>query len=187
MTITLPANGKPKCALGDVARETGMPVTVLRLPMLYGPEAKGNFARLTDAIARGIPLPLASIDNRRSLLGAGNLASALEALLKGPMPAARTVQTYLLADSQPVSTPELIRAIAAALGTSPRLIPVPPSLLHFLCACAGNAAAIDRLTGSLDVDATAFRTTFAWDPPHSMAEELAAMARARHQPRATPL
>ncbi|HEY5309850.1 MAG TPA: NAD-dependent epimerase/dehydratase family protein, partial [Casimicrobiaceae bacterium] len=42
-----------ECALADVARETGMSVTVLRLPLLYGPGVKGNIARLTEAIARG--------------------------------------------------------------------------------------------------------------------------------------
>ena len=112
-----------ECALADVARETGMPVTVLRLPMMYGPGVKGNFARLTSAIARGVPLPLASIDNRRSLLGLGNLASALETLLRGPTPVAPVVRTCLLADSQPVSTPELIRAIADGLD-----VPMPPLL-----------------------------------------------------------
>ena len=173
--------------LGDVARETGMAVTVLRLPLLYGPGSKGNFARLTEAIARGVPLPLASIDNRRSLLGAGNFASALAALVLHPVPAPHTVSTFLLADSPPVSTPELIRAIAAALGVEARLVPVPTSLLHWICACAGRAAAIDRLTGSLEIDASAFCTSFNWKSPHSMAEELAAMARARRDGLATPL
>ena len=104
-----------ECVLGDVARATAMPVTVLRLPLMYGPRAKANVARLTEAIARGMPLPLARIDNRRSLLGAGNFASALEALLSAAAPAPRTVATFFVADTVPVSTPEFARAIAAAL------------------------------------------------------------------------
>ena len=176
-----------ECVLGDVARETGMPVTVLRLPLLYGPGVKGNIARLTDTIARGVPLPLGMIDNRRSLLGAGNFASALEALLGHPAPASGTVATYFLADAFPVATPELVRAIAAALGVAPRLVPIPPPLLHFVCACAGKAAAIDRLAGSLVVDASAFRAAFGWQPPRSMADELADMVRARYEAPAPPL
>ena len=176
-----------ECALADVARETRMPVTVLRFPLMYGPFVTGNVARLTNAIARGVPLPLRNIDNRRSLLGAGNFVSALDALLNRPAPASGTVATYFLADALPVSMPELIRSIAAALGLAPRLVPIPLSFLHFVCACGGYASAFDRLTGSLVVDASAFGTDFGWQPPHSMAEELAAMVRARRNAAASPL
>ncbi len=176
-----------ECALADVARETGMPVTVLRLPLLYGPGVKGNIARLTEAIARGVPLPLGMIDNKRSLLGTGNLASALDALLRHSAPAPRTVATYFVADERPVATPELVRAIAAALGVTPRLVPIPPALLHLACACIGKAAAIDRLTGSLVVDSGAFREAFGWRPRRSMAEELADMAHALREGSASPL
>jgi nucleoside-diphosphate-sugar epimerase len=176
-----------ECVLGSVAGEAGIPVTVLRLPLLYGPWVKGNFARLTDAIARGIPLPLGSIDNRRNLLGAGNFASALGALLNHPLPAPRAVGTYFLADARPVSTPELVRAIAAALGVTPRLVRVPPPLLDFACACVGKAAAMHRLTGSLVVDCSAFHSAFGWQPPRSMAEELADMVRALRGAPAPPL
>ncbi len=168
-----------ECALADVARDTGMPVTVLRLPLMYGPGAEGNVARLTDAIARGIPLPFASIDNRRSLLGAGNFASALGAILGHPTPMPGTVATWFVADVTPVSTAQLVRAIAVALGVAPRLLPLPPALLQFICACVGRAPAADRLVESLVVDGSAFREAYAWQPPRSMAEELADMARAR--------
>jgi nucleoside-diphosphate-sugar epimerase len=176
-----------ECALADVARETGMPVTVLRLPLLYGPCVKGNVARLTETIARGVPLPLGSIDNQRSLLGAGNFVSALDALLDRPAPAPRTLATYFLADAQPVSTTELVRAIAAALGVSARLIPIPASLFQLVCACVGKAAAGHRLTDSLVVDTEAFRAAFGWRPPRSMAEELADMVRERRHAAAAPL
>src|SRR4029453_8256531 len=86
-----------ECVLADVARDTGMPVTVLRLPLLYGPGVKGNFARLTDAILRGIPLPFGAIENGRSLLGGGIWAGALDALLPPPPPAPRAVAIYFVA------------------------------------------------------------------------------------------
>jgi len=176
-----------ECVLADVARETGLAVTVLRLPLMYGPGVKGNFAQLTEAIARGLPLPLGSIDNRRSLLGVGNFVAALDAVLGHPTPAPGTAVTYLLADASPVATKELVQAIAAALGVAPRLLSVPPSLLRLASACVGKAAAFERLAGSLVVDTTAFRTRFGWQPPRSLAEELADMARARRVPVAAPL
>jgi len=176
-----------ECVLADIARETGLAVTILRLPLLYGPGVKGNFARLAGAVARGMPLPLGSIDNRRSLLGLGNFVAALDAVLEHPAPASRTAATYLLADATPVATMEMVRAIAAALGVAPRLLSIPPALLRAASACAGKAAAFERLAGSLEVDTTAFRTKFGWQPPRSLAEELADMARGRRAPLASPL
>jgi len=169
-----------ECALADIARETGMPVTVLRLPLMYGPGAKGNVARLADTIARGIPLPLSRIDNRRSLLGLRNFVSALDAAIVGPLPPLRTVATYFVADALPVSTPDLVRAMAAALGVNAHLFPVPLPLLRIASACLGKTAAFERLAGSLVVDAAAFGGAFGWRPPRTMADELADMVRARH-------
>jgi nucleoside-diphosphate-sugar epimerase len=176
-----------ECALADVARETGMLITILRLPLLYGPGVRGNFSRLMDAVARGVPLPFARIENRRSLLGLGNLLSALDALLAAPLPAHRAAATYLLADATPVATPELVRAIAAALRTDARLIPFPPSILRLACACVGRSKAIARLTDSLVVDPRAFRVAFGWQPPRTLADELADMAPAWRAARAPTL
>jgi nucleoside-diphosphate-sugar epimerase len=108
-------------------------------------------------------------------------------VLAAPAPLARGVSTYFVADAMPVSTPELTRAIAVALGVTQRLVPIPLSLLHFAGACLGAGATIDRLTGSLVVDTHAFRTAFAWEPPRSLAKELADLVRARRATVAAPL
>jgi nucleoside-diphosphate-sugar epimerase len=163
--------------LADVARDTGLRVTVLRLPLVHGPGMKGNFARLQWAIARGLPLPLAAIDNRRSLLGVANFADAIEALLTRP-PAVRGVATYFVADAEPVSTPDLVRAMARALGVAPRLVHVPVGVLRFAAACAGAAAAMERLVGSLEVDTAALRADCGWSPRVGLEEGLACALRA---------
>src|SRR5258706_5399478 len=175
-----------ECVLADVARETEMPVTVLRLPLMYGPGVKGNLAHLARAIDRGVPLPVASIDNRRSLLGVGNFATALDAGLVAPAPAPRTATTYLLADDGPQSPSELARAMAAALGTRARLVPIPLPILRVACACVGRSAAFERVTSSLVVDASAFRTAFSWRASRPAAEEWADMARAWREAQARP-
>jgi UDP-glucose 4-epimerase len=160
--------------LAELAEATGLRVTSLRLPLTYGPHAKANFAALARAVRAGVPLPFAAIDNRRSMLGLGNFGDALATLLASDDADARGRNTrYLIADAQPVSTPELVRAIAHALGVAPRLFAVPRSLLRFVGACAGRAAAVERLVGSLEVDTSAFRGRFAWTPPRTLAEELA--------------
>ena len=149
-------------------------MTSLRLPLCYGPRAKANFAALARAVRAGVPLPFAAIDNRRSLLGLGNFGDALATLLASGDAHDRGRNTpYLLADAQPVSTPDLVRAIAHALGVAPRLFAVPVPLLRFAGACAGRAAAVERLAGSLEADTAAFRGRFAWTPPRTLADELA--------------
>jgi nucleoside-diphosphate-sugar epimerase len=174
--------------LADVAEQSGMRVTALRLPLTYGPDAKANFAQLVHAVAQGRPLPFARIANRRSLLGVRNLASAVERVLADEQRAdqhhadAGRVTAYFVADAVPVSTPDLVRAIAAALGVAPRLFAVPAGLLQLAGACTGRSAAIARLTRSLEVDSTAFRERFGWQAPWSLAEGLAGLHDGRGSP-----
>lgn len=162
-------------ALAQVAAATGLRVTALRLPLTYGPGAKANFAALARAIRRGIPLPLAGIANRRSLLGVGNLADALATVLIDDAAAARgRCTTWLLADGPAVATPALARAIGAAVGVPARLFALPPGLLQTAAAALGREETLARLTGSLEVDDRAFRARFGWTPPFTLQQGLAA-------------
>jgi nucleoside-diphosphate-sugar epimerase len=131
----------------------GLRLTVLRPPLVYGPAVKANFLALMRAIARGMPLPLAGIENRRSLIYVGNLCEAILACLGS------AGKTYLVSDGAPVSTPQLCRAIGAALGRPARLFPVPW--------LPGKA-----LTASLEVDDRAIRAELGWKPPFSFEEGL---------------
>jgi nucleoside-diphosphate-sugar epimerase len=132
---------------------------------------KANFRRLLDTVARGWPLPLGAIENRRSLLYLGNFVDAIRVCLEHPAAAG---QTFLLDDGEPVSTPELVRAIARAMGRPVRLLPVPVGVLAFGGALLGRRAAVARLTGSLHVDSSAIRARLGWAPPYSMEAGLAA-------------
>jgi nucleoside-diphosphate-sugar epimerase len=171
-------------ALASIARDSKLETVVLRPPLIYGPGVKGNFLSLMRAIDRGLPLPLASIDNRRSLLYLGNVVSAIGLLLTHPQAAA---QTFLLADDDVgISTPALIRAIAAALGRRARLYPFPPALLLAMAALARRGAAAQRLTGSLVVDSGAIRNSLGWQPVASLAAGLDSTARWYHRRVAAP-
>jgi nucleoside-diphosphate-sugar epimerase len=164
-------------ALARLAAATRLEIVVLRPPLVYGPQVKGNFLRLLDVVARRAPLPLASIENRRSLLYVGNLAEAVLAAIASPHAAGRT---YLLNDGEDVSTPGLVREIARALGVPPRLLPCPVSWLKLAGALTGKRAAVGRLTGSLQVDSTAARRDLEWRPRYTLAQGLAETARWYH-------
>lgn len=160
----------------QIARETDLEVVILRPPLVYGPGVKANFRRLLDVVACGWPLPLGAIRNRRSLLYLGNFVDAIRVCLEHPAAAG---QTFLLDDGRPVSTPELVRAIARAMGRPARLIPVPVGALAFAGALLGKRAAVARLTGSLQVDSSAIRARLGWTPPYTMEAGLAATVAAR--------
>jgi len=157
--------------LQRIAQETGLEVAILRPPLAYGPGVKANFLRLMRMVEHGFPLPLGAIHNRRSLLYLGNFVDAIRLCVEHPAAAG---QTFLLDDGVPVSTPELIRALARAMGRSTHLLAVPVGVLELAGALLGKRAAVARLTGSLFVDSTAIRSRLGWVPPYTLQQGLAA-------------
>lgn len=147
----------------------GMETVVVRPPLIYGPGVRGNFMSLLRLCAKGWLLPLASVRNARSLIYVGNLADALVRVADHPAAAG---QTFLVSDGEAVSVPELVRRIAAALGRSAHLLPVPPGLLRAGAALAGRPGAAARLLDSLVVDDRRIREILAWHPPFTMLEGL---------------
>jgi nucleoside-diphosphate-sugar epimerase len=164
-------------ALAGAAAKAGLEVVILRSPLVYGPGVKGNFLRLMNLVARGTPLPLASIRNRRSLVYVGNLVDAIIGAIEAPRAAGRT---YLVSDGEDLSTPDLARAIARALGVNARLLPCPPVVLKLGAALTGKRAELARLSGSLQVDGSAIRRELDWRPRFSLASGLAETARWYH-------
>ncbi len=167
------AKAEAEAELAAIARRTGLELVVIRPPLVHGPCAKGNLASLMAAIARGLPLPLASVDNRRSLVGVANLADLVRACLVHPDAAGKT---FLVRDDPDLATPELIRRLAAAMGRPARLLPCPPALLKAAAAALGRGAMMRRLLGSLTVDDRLTRATLGWMPPVGLDAGLAAMA-----------
>jgi nucleoside-diphosphate-sugar epimerase len=160
-------------ALMDVAASSGLEPVILRAPLVYGPEVKGNFLRLMRLVERGIPLPFGAVANRRSLVARANLAAALALCLKHPDAAG---ETFLVADGEDLSTPELIRRLARALGRPARLFPLPSALLNRAGRLIGREAEIARLTGDLAIDSGAIRARLGWRPIVSVDDALAETA-----------
>ena len=156
--------------LREIAAETGMEVVILRPPLVYGPGVKANFQRLMRAVEWGWPLPLGAIDNHRSLLFLGNLVDAIRLCLEHPVAANRT---YLLADGEDLSSPELVRRLARAMGRPERLFPVPVWSFELVGRLLGKRREVDRLLGSLRIDSSAIRRELGWLPPFTLDRGLA--------------
>lgn len=157
-----------------LAEEAGMEWVVVRPPLIYGPGVRGNFLTLLACVSRGMPLPLGSVNNQRSLIGVQNLASLLNLLIDHPAAAGKR---FLVKDGEDVSTPELIRKVATALHRTPRLIPIPESLLLTAGTLLHRRPAVERLCGSLVVDTTKTTELLQWTPPHSLDSGLQSTAR----------
>lgn len=159
--------------LAEIAAETGMEITVLRPPLVYGPHVKGNFLSLLKFSQRAWPLPIAAIRNGRSLISVGNLASAVAAAAVHPNAAG---ETFLLSDGEDVSTPELFRRTAAALGRRSRQFSVSVPLLEICGRALGRGDTVRRLTQSLTVDSGKIQRLLDWTPEETLDQGLARTA-----------
>jgi len=160
--------------LARICASRALEPVIVRPPLVYGPGAQANFLRLLQTVARGIPLPLGAVRNRRSLVYVANLADAIAICVDHPAAAGRT---FLVSDSEDVSTPELARRIGAALGRRARLVPVPLWMLRWGAALVGRGADYRRLTSDFALDCSAIRAALGWVPRHPMQEGLRATAR----------
>ncbi|MEL6287961.1 MAG: NAD-dependent epimerase/dehydratase family protein [Pseudomonadota bacterium] len=168
-------------ALEALANETGIELIVLRLPLVYGAsdrangsDVPGNLARLIAAVARGVPLPVAAIDNRRTLLDRAHLADAVVRCAEAREGHPITNRAFVIADAEDVSTPGLVRAIGEGLGRPSRSWPLSPTLLRTGLAFVGRAAIARQLTGSLRVDPSAFVAAVDWKPQRAPLAAIAA-------------
>ncbi|WP_444884665.1 UDP-glucose 4-epimerase family protein [Microbulbifer sp. PSTR4-B] len=160
-------------ALLALAEETGLEVVVIRSPLVYGPGVKANFQSMMRWLQKGIPLPLGSINNRRSLVSVYNLIDLITVCIEHPN--ARN-QVFLVSDGLDMSITDLLRRLSRSLRCRALLIPVPASVLIFTLSLLGKRAVADRLCGSLQVDIGKTMNLLDWQPPVSVEEGLAKTA-----------
>lgn len=152
-----------------LAEKTGMEIVIIRPPLVYGPGVKANFLRMMCWLYKGIPLPLGSINNARSLVALDNLVDLIVTCVDYP---AAANQTFLVSDDDDLSTAELLKRMARALGKPARLLSIPVWLLKTGAALVGKRDFAQRLLGSLQVDISKTREVLGWSPPVSVDEAL---------------
>lgn len=153
--------------------------SIVRPPLVYGPNAPGNFARLVRLVDRGWPLPLASVRNKRSLVAVDNLAAAMLTCCSHPAAAG---ELFLVADSDDLSTPDIVRCIARGLRREAKLFGAPRALLRAAANLAGRPRIAESLCDSLQVDATKIRRLLGWSPAVATAEGIERAAAAWGRP-----
>jgi nucleoside-diphosphate-sugar epimerase len=155
--------------LRELEQTHGIEIVIIRLPLVYGAEVKGNFKSLLQLCSKGIPLPFGSIHNKRSFIGLDNLIDFIVTCITHP---AAAHQTFLVSDNEDLSTTELLNAIGKAKNVPVKLLPFPPFLLRIAAAIIGKNHLITRLCDSLQIDASHARNVLGWTPPFTIHESL---------------
>ncbi|WP_439369421.1 NAD-dependent epimerase/dehydratase family protein [Bradyrhizobium sp. DASA03120] len=153
--------------LNSLAERSRMRIAIVRPPLVYGADAVGNFRHLVKAVRLGVPLPLASIRNRRAFISVQNLTSFILRLLHCE---GNGSQAYLVADSEQISTPEFVTLIGEAMNKRASLLPVPMNLLE-LALRMTKPELRDSLVGSMEIDVSRAVST-GWRPLLTMEEGL---------------
>jgi nucleoside-diphosphate-sugar epimerase len=168
------AYGRSKLAAERGLADLDLDWVSLRAVLIYGPGVKGNMAQLIKLARSPLPLPLASLTARRSLLALENLAAAIETVLATPGTLQRV---FVAADPQALTIGEMIAALRSGLDRRPNVFPFPPAVLAILFRAAGRDEIYPRLSGSLVADATAL-TSLGWAPPLATPAGLAKLMQA---------
>ncbi len=167
-------------ALRDLCARSGMELVIIRPPLVYGPGVRANFRRLLRLSAMGVPLPLGSIDNRRSLVNVWNLADFIETCMTHPRAPGNT---FLISDGEDLSTPQLLRKLARLMRRPSRLFRFPPQALMRIAQRVSLGSEMRRLCESLQVDSTPARERLDWRPVVSVDEGLERTVAAYRQTR----
>lgn len=163
------SKAEAEAALMALGRQTGMEITIVRPPLVYGPGVRGNFQSLMKWAASGAPSIFPLVGNKRSFVHVANLCDLLITALDHP---AAANQIFLASDGKDLSTHELLTRLTLAAGRRPKSVPVPPAVLSALGRLTGRRAAIARLTENLQVDLTPTSRLLGWQPPVAAAENL---------------
>ena len=158
-----------------IARETGMEVVIIRPPLVYGPNVKGNFASMVNWVKKGVPLPLGAVHNLRSMVALDNLVDFIALCADRDRSPKAANELFLISDNADVSTSDLLRKVAKACGVRSRLLPVPVGLMRLAAKALGKGAVADRLFGNLQVDSSKARDLLGWQPKVTMDEALVRM------------
>lgn len=163
------SKAEAEAALMALGRETGMEITIVRPPLVYGPGVRGNLQSLMKWAASGLPSIFAAVKNERSFVHVDNLCDLLLRVLDHPEAAN---QVFLVSDGHDLSTNDLLQLLTNAAGRSPRSIAVPTAVLLGIGVVLRKQTTVARLTENLQVDVRHTCDALSWKPPLSLVETM---------------
>ena len=159
-------------------RKDGQPLgCVLRLGAVYGSRIKGNYERLTQALARHRFIPIGSGLNRRTLVYDKDVAQAAVLAVSHLAAAGRL---FNVTDGKFHTLNEIIISICAALGRKPPWLSLPLGASRLIagaiekCGCAiglklpAIRAMIDKYTEDIAVDGSRIQKELGFVPKYDL-------------------
>jgi nucleoside-diphosphate-sugar epimerase len=152
-----------------ISEASGMELVIIRPPLVYAGHAPGNFRLLLKLVASGFPLPFGGVNNQRSMVALNSLIDLILLCMEHPLAAN---QTFLVSDGIDVSTPQIIRYLAAGMEREIRLFSVPESFMHAGASLIGRQHVYHQLFGSLSIDSGKAQSLLGWVPMSTPAQAL---------------
>lgn len=152
-----------------ISKKYEMEVVIIRPPLVYGPSSPGNFSKLIKLVKLGIPLPFASVNNKRSFIGISNLIDFIILCTKHPK---AKNEIFVISDGDDTSLPLLLNLISDAIGKKLWVFPFPKFLLIVLARICGKSVELNKLVCDLQVDINKARSLLNWNPKYSIKDEL---------------
>ncbi len=155
-----------------IANSSDMEVVILRPPLIYGPDVKGNFETLIKVVKSNFPLPFGLLDNRRSLVALDNLVNLITTCIDHP---SAKNNVFLVSDGLDISSLDLVKEISRAYGAHPYIFSVSVSFMNIIANFLGKRQIAQRLFGNLRIDISKTCNLLDWKPTVSMAQQLKKM------------
>ena len=146
--------------------------TIIRSPLVYGNNLKGNFERLIRLLEKNLPLPFKSITNKRSYVSIYNLIDFIEICILNKK---SNNKIFLISDSTNLSTPELINKISLSIGKKNKLFFFPTKILYLFFFIFNKKKDFNRITSSLTVDISNTYKILNWKPKITFDQSLKIM------------
>ena len=166
--------GRSKLAAEQAISAAGVPFTIFRPVVIYGPHPKGNMRTILRLVRSSWPLP--AFSSRRSLLAIENLIGAVLFALDNP---ATIGEIYLVADSDPMTMTEIFAMLRKIQGRSSKTIHIPYVIVRLILILIGRTQLWTRLNGNLIVDTSKLRSV-GWRPNVDTYEGLRGMMHAEN-------
>lgn len=153
----------------------GKRVYILRPCMIHGPGNKGNLNLLYSLVAKGLPWPLGSFDNKRSFCSIENLCFIMGELVeREDIPSG----VYNVADDEALSTNDLIKLIAKSQNKSPKILNISKTLIKMFAKIGDmlhlplNSERLQKLTESYVVSNAKIKVALGKELPVSAKDGL---------------
>jgi len=156
----------------SVAQGADVDVVIIRPPLIYGPGVKNNFRLLYRLARLPLPLPFASVTNRRDMVSVYNVCDFIECSIKAPRGLAGV---FNISDGQSYSLSSILTTMRHSVRRESWLFPFPVGVIAFLLTLLLGARARAQLLGDFEVDISEALDVLAWRPRYDLASTLGDM------------